>query len=214
MLSTAMPAFFSNSWNLHSGGENKVFRPHYNIFSSPILWHLWNMRPPSLGLTLFMSHPAAYVSSHNVSADCTAACMILQKNRSIQEPYILVPFKTNRAEVKYKFTLPIILQLFCVTPTVCPPSAKYLVQSVVQTVPLVKVVGEGFFGISEKLLPSRPEPLHSFFSVAVGAEVSMLLSNFRHNLEKQERRNVWWNIWCWLFKKKKKKQKQRLIWSN
>lgn len=41
-------------------------------------------------------------------------------------------------------------------------------------VPLVKVVGEGFFGISEKLLPSRPEPLHSFFSVAVGAVVSML----------------------------------------
>lgn len=41
-------------------------------------------------------------------------------------------------------------------------------------VPLAKVVGEGFFGISEKLLPSRPEPLHSFLSVAVGAVVSML----------------------------------------
>lgn len=45
-------------------------------------------------------------------------------------------------------------------------------------VPLVKVVGEGFFGISEKLLPSRPEPLHSFFSVAVGAVVSMLSQIF------------------------------------
>ena len=39
--------------------------------------------------------------------------------------------------------------------------------------PLVRVVGEGFLGSSEKLLPSKPEPLHSFFSVAVGAEVSM-----------------------------------------
>lgn len=55
------------------------------------------------------------------------------------------------------------------------------------TVPLVIVVGEGFFGSSEKLLPSKPEPLHSFFSVAVGAEVSMLLFNVQHNLERQER---------------------------
>ncbi len=55
------------------------------------------------------------------------------------------------------------------------------------SVPLVKVVGEGFFGISEKLLPSRLELLHSFFSVAVGAEVSMLLSDFCHNLKKKER---------------------------
>lgn len=54
-------------------------------------------------------------------------------------------------------------------------------------VPLARVVGEGFFGISEKLLPSRPEPLHSFFSVAVEAEVSILLFNFRHNLERQEK---------------------------
>lgn len=47
------------------------------------------------------------------------------------------------------------------------------------------MVGEGFFGISEKLLPSRPEPLHSFFSVAVGAEVSMVLCSLCHNLERQ-----------------------------
>lgn len=53
-------------------------------------------------------------------------------------------------------------------------------------VPLVRVVGEGFFGISEKLLPSRPEPLHSFFSVAVGAEVSIPLFDLRHNLWRQE----------------------------
>lgn len=48
--------------------------------------------------------------------------------------------------------------------------------------PLVSVVGEGFFGSSEKVFPSRPAPLHSFLSVAVGAEVSMLLFNFCHNL--------------------------------
>lgn len=41
-------------------------------------------------------------------------------------------------------------------------------------IPLVTVVGDGFFGRSEKLLPSRPDPLCSFFSVAVGAEVSMV----------------------------------------
>lgn len=54
-------------------------------------------------------------------------------------------------------------------------------------VPLVSVVGEGFFGSSEKLLPSRPEPLHSFFSVAVAAEVSMLLLSFCRSLESQEK---------------------------
>lgn len=53
-------------------------------------------------------------------------------------------------------------------------------------VPLVRVVGEGFFGSSEKLLPSRPELLHSFLSVAVGAEVSMLLFNFCHKLQRQD----------------------------
>lgn len=53
-----------------------------------------------------------------------------------------------------------------------------------EAVPLVRVVGEGFLGSSEKLLPSRPEPLHSFFSVAVEAEVSMLF--FCHNLERQD----------------------------
>lgn len=95
MLSTALPALFSNSWNLHSGGENKVFRPHYNIFSSPILWHLWNMRPPSLGLTLFMCHPATYLSIHNVSIHCTAVYMILQKNQRIQEYYILLAYNGN-----------------------------------------------------------------------------------------------------------------------
>lgn len=36
------------------------------------------------------------------------------------------------------------------------------------------VVGEGFLGRSVKLLPSRPEVFSSFFSVAVGAEVSIL----------------------------------------
>lgn len=40
--------------------------------------------------------------------------------------------------------------------------------------PLVSVVGDGFFGSSEKLLPSKLEGLHSFFSVAVGAVVSMV----------------------------------------
>jgi len=50
------------------------------------------------------------------------------------------------------------------------------------------MVGEGFFGSSEKLLPSRPEPLHSFFSVAVGDEVSMMPSEFRHDLESKRRR--------------------------
>lgn len=54
-------------------------------------------------------------------------------------------------------------------------------------VPLFRVVGEGFLGSSEKLLPSKPEPLHSFFSVAVGAEVSMLHLDFRHDLGRQER---------------------------
>lgn len=39
----------------------------------------------------------------------------------------------------------------------------------------MSVVGDGFFGSSEKLLPSKAEVLHSFFSVAVGAVVSMML---------------------------------------
>jgi hypothetical protein len=41
-------------------------------------------------------------------------------------------------------------------------------------IPLVTVVGDGFFGKSEKLPPSRPDPVCSFFSVAVRAEVSMV----------------------------------------
>lgn len=53
---------------------------------------------------------------------------------------------------------------------------KGMIRLVLTAVPLVSVVGDGFFGSSEKLLPSRPEALHSFFSVAVGADVSMLLS--------------------------------------
>lgn len=42
-------------------------------------------------------------------------------------------------------------------------------------VPLLRVLGDGFLGTSEKLLPSGPEPLHSFLSAGVGADVSMLL---------------------------------------
>lgn len=78
-------------------------------------------------------------------------------------------------------------------------------------VPLARVVGEGFFGISEKLLPSRPEPLHSFFSVAVEAEVSILLFNFRHNLERQEKlmlseiSHVGWG-------RAKKKGEKKILW--
>lgn len=79
MSSTAMPAFFSNSCNVHSGGENKVFRPHYKIFSSPIRWHLGNMQPPSLGLMLFMCHQVTCARSRNISVDCTAECMNLKR---------------------------------------------------------------------------------------------------------------------------------------
>lgn len=49
------------------------------------------------------------------------------------------------------------------------------------------MVGEGFFGISEGL-PSRPELLHSFFSVAVVAEFSIMFGSLCHDLERQDRR--------------------------
>lgn len=49
------------------------------------------------------------------------------------------------------------------------------------TVPRVAVVGEGFLGRSEKLLPSRPDPLHSFFSVVVGLVVSMMSLKDKNN---------------------------------
>lgn len=55
-----------------------------------------------------------------------------------------------------------------------------------RAVPLLKVVGEGFFGISEGL-PSRPELLHSFFSVAVVAEFSIVFCSLCHNLQRQDR---------------------------
>lgn len=41
--------------------------------------------------------------------------------------------------------------------------------------PRVSVVGEGFLGKLEKLLPSRPKSLHSFFSGAVEVFVSMMI---------------------------------------
>ncbi len=49
------------------------------------------------------------------------------------------------------------------------------------TVPRDAVVGEGFLGRSEKLLPSRPDPLHSFFSVVVGLVVSMMILKDKNN---------------------------------
>lgn len=53
-----------------------------------------------------------------------------------------------------------------------------------RAVPLVSVVGEGFFGISVGL-PSRPELLHSFFSAAVVDEFSIMFCSLCHNLERQ-----------------------------
>jgi len=44
------------------------------------------------------------------------------------------------------------------------------------------VVGEGFLGRSEKLLPSRPDTLHSFFSVVLGLVVSMMSLKEKNNI--------------------------------
>ena len=143
-----------------------------------------NTRPPSLGLTLFMCHPATYVRSRNVSVHCTAEFTVLQKKKTkIEECFPLLTFKKEQtcwgsvASSSKLQTRPDWLSF-------CSDAGK-------RAVPLVSVVGDGFFGISEKLLPSRPELLHSFFSVAVGAEVSMLLSGSCHDLESQERQKKW-----------------------